>query len=143
MEEDWASKAGLIPLILMRWEESMFNVMLEFLNTFLIKGAYIYFRHKDKVYIINKQLIVNVFGVCAEGHVEKLKGQVNNSLAVQTLQNCRFAPANSSTYQWNVKSVGLPYSVKYLANISVIYQREKVQYFNNKNVITLVRVEKG
>jgi hypothetical protein len=29
--------------------------MLEFLNTFLIKGTYIYFRHKDKVYIISKQ----------------------------------------------------------------------------------------
>jgi hypothetical protein len=41
------------------------NVMLEFLNTFLVKGAYIYFGHKDKVYVINKQLIVDVFGVCA------------------------------------------------------------------------------
>jgi len=24
-----------------------------------------------------------------------------------------------------------------------IYEKEKVQYFNNKNVITLMRVEKG
>jgi len=41
------------------------NVMLEFLNTFLIKGTYIYFGHKDKVYVINKQLIIDVFGtVC-------------------------------------------------------------------------------
>ncbi len=40
------------------------NVMLEFLNTFFIKGANIYFGHKDKVYVINKQLIVDVFGVC-------------------------------------------------------------------------------
>jgi hypothetical protein len=30
------------------------EVMLEFLNTFLIKGLDIYFGHKDKVYIINK-----------------------------------------------------------------------------------------
>jgi hypothetical protein len=49
------------------------NVMLEFLNTFLIKGAYIYFGHKDKVYVIIKQLIINVFGVCVEGYVEELK----------------------------------------------------------------------
>jgi len=41
----------------------MFNVMLKFLNTFLIKGTNIYFGHKDKVYVINKQLIVDVFGV--------------------------------------------------------------------------------
>ncbi len=50
------------------------NVMLEFFNTFFIKGVDIYFGHKDKVYVINRQLIVDVFGVCAEGYVEELKG---------------------------------------------------------------------
>jgi len=59
------------------------NVMLEFINTFLIKGADIYCGHKDKVYLISKQLIVDVFGVCAKGYVEELKGQVSKSLAVQ------------------------------------------------------------
>jgi hypothetical protein len=29
-----------------------------------IKGVIIYFGHKDKVYVISKQLIINVFGVC-------------------------------------------------------------------------------
>jgi len=58
------------------------NVMLEFVNTFLIKGIYIYFGHKDKVYVINKQLIIDVFGVCAKGYVEDLKGQVSKSLTV-------------------------------------------------------------
>ncbi len=48
--------------------------MLEFRNTFLIKGVDIYFGHKDKVYVINKQLIVDVFGMCGEGYVEKPKG---------------------------------------------------------------------
>ncbi len=52
----------------------MLNVMLEFMNTLLIKGENIYFGHKDKVYVINKQLIVDVFGVCVEGYVKKLKG---------------------------------------------------------------------
>jgi hypothetical protein len=57
----------------MSWETLMPNVMLEFVNTFLIKGIYIYFGHKDKVYVINKQLIVDVFGVCTKGYVEDLK----------------------------------------------------------------------
>jgi hypothetical protein len=52
----------------------MLDVMLEFFNTFLIKSAYIYFGHKDKVYVINKQLIVDVFWMCAEGYVEEPKG---------------------------------------------------------------------
>jgi hypothetical protein len=37
----------------------------------------------------------------------------------------------------------LPYFVKYLAIISIIYQKEKVQYFSNKNAITLMMAEKG
>jgi hypothetical protein len=53
------------------------DIMLEFLNTFLIKGANTYFGHKDKVYVIGKQLVVDVFGVCAKGYVEEPKGQVS------------------------------------------------------------------
>jgi hypothetical protein len=52
----------------------MFDVMLEFLNTVFIKGVDIYFGHKDKVYVINKQLIVDVFGMCADGYIEESKG---------------------------------------------------------------------
>ncbi len=73
-EEKWAYKPGLIPLFLMGWETLMLDVMLEFLNTFLIKGVNIYFGHKDKVYVINKQLIVDVFGVCAKRYVEEPEG---------------------------------------------------------------------
>ncbi len=50
------------------------DVMLEFSNTFLIKGVDIYFGHKDKVYVINKNLIINVFGIYVERYVEELKG---------------------------------------------------------------------
>jgi hypothetical protein len=57
----------------MEWQASMFNVMLEFLNTFVIKGANIYFGHKDKVYVINKQLIVDVFGMCTKQYVKEPK----------------------------------------------------------------------
>ncbi len=75
VKEDQASKARLVPLFLMGWGALMFDVMLEFLNTFFIKGAYIYFGHQDKVYVINKQLIVDVFGMFVEGYVEEPKGQ--------------------------------------------------------------------
>jgi hypothetical protein len=51
-EEDWASKANVVPLYLMDWQAPMPNVMLEFFHTFFIKGGYIYFGHKDKVYLI-------------------------------------------------------------------------------------------
>jgi hypothetical protein len=121
VKEDGASKAWLVPFFFMGWEAPMPKIMLEFLNTFFIKGVDIYFGHKDKVYVINKQLIVGVFGVCAEGYVKESKGQVGESLTVQALQSCRLAPTNLSTNQWNVKNLGLPYFIRYLAIISFIY----------------------
>ncbi len=81
-EEDQASKVGFVNLFLMDWQALMLDVMLAFLNTFMIKGIDIYFGHKDKVYVINKQQIVDVFGVCVEVYVEEPKGQVNKSLVV-------------------------------------------------------------
>jgi hypothetical protein len=54
--------------------------MLEFLNTFVIKGINIFFGYHDKVYVINEQLIVDVFGVCVEGYVEDLKRQINETI---------------------------------------------------------------
>ncbi len=81
-EEDWASKVGLVTSCLMDWQTPMLDVMLGFLNTFVIKDVDIYFGHKDKVYVISKQLIVDVFGVCVKEYVKELKGQVSKSLAV-------------------------------------------------------------
>jgi hypothetical protein len=49
---------------------------------------------------------------------------------------------NSTKDQWNAKSWSLPCSMKYRAIIFVIYQKENVIYFNNKNVITLIRTKK-
>jgi hypothetical protein len=81
-EEEWASKVGLATLFLMNWEAPMPDIMLEFLNTFNIKGIDIYFGYQDKVYVISKQLTINVFGVCAKGCIQDPKGQVSNSLAL-------------------------------------------------------------
>ncbi len=130
-------------MLICTWHAPMFDVMLKFLNTFSIKSINMYFGHKDMVYVIIKQLIIDVFGMCENGMQKNLKGQINKSLAIQVLQSCRLALANSYAYQWNTKSLGLPYSVRYPAITSVIYQREKVQYSNNTNVITLMRAKKG
>jgi hypothetical protein len=81
-EEEWVYKVGLVILFLMNWEASMLNIMLEFLNTFVIKGIDIYFGYQDKVYVINKQLIIDVFGVCAKRYVEDPKRQVNKAITL-------------------------------------------------------------
>jgi len=67
-DEDWDSKVTFVPLFLMGWEAPMPNVMLEFLNTFFIKGVDIYFRHK--VYVITYCRFLE----CVEGCVKESKG---------------------------------------------------------------------
>jgi hypothetical protein len=42
-EEEWANKAGLVTMFLINWEVPIPNIMLEFLDIFVIKGIYIYF----------------------------------------------------------------------------------------------------
>ncbi len=64
------TKARFIPLFLMDLHALMLDVMLEFFNMFLIKGADIYFEQKDKVCVINKQLIVDVFRMRVDGYLE-------------------------------------------------------------------------
>ncbi len=54
-EEDWAFKAWLVILFMMNWEALMLDIMLKFLNTFVIKGTYIQFGYQDKVYIAYDQ----------------------------------------------------------------------------------------
>jgi hypothetical protein len=105
----------------MSWEALVLDVLLEFLNTFVIKGTYIYFGHKDNVYVIGKQLTIDIFGICSKGYVKDSKGQVSKSLVVQTLQSCKITPTNFAVNQWNAKSLGLQYFVKYLIIIYVIY----------------------
>jgi len=85
-------------------------------------------------------MIIDVFGVYAKRYVEGPKGQVSKIIKLHALQSCRIAPTNSTWDQWNAKSLGLPYFVKYHVIIFVIYHRDKVTYFNNKNAITLMQI---
>jgi hypothetical protein len=127
----------------MKWEALIPYIMLEFFDVFVFKSTNIYFGYKDKIYAISKQLIVDVFGVCAEGYVRDPKRQVNKTITLHALQSCRIETMNSTRDLWNVKSLGLPYLVRYLAIIFMIYQKYKVVYFSNKNVIRLMKVKKG
>ncbi len=67
---------------------------------------------------------------CAERKVYNEKIQftqtVTKSLVVQALQRCRLPFANSFVDQWNAKSLGLPYSIRYFTIIFIIYQKKKV-----------------
>jgi len=37
----------------------------------------------------------------------------------------------------------MPYDIKFLVFIQMIYQKDKVCYFNNKNVISMMKINRG
>jgi hypothetical protein len=76
----------------MKWEAPIPNIMLEFLSNFVIKSTSIYFDYKDKMYVISKQLLIDVFRVYAKGYVENPKGQINKTIALQALQVIELNP---------------------------------------------------
>jgi hypothetical protein len=74
-EETWASKACLITLLDIEWKELDHEALVELLNTFVIKGSEIYFGRRNIMYVINKQIIANAFGVHQSGYVcQRSKG---------------------------------------------------------------------
>ncbi len=72
-EETWANKVGLVMFLAIEWKEQDHDALVEFLNTFVIKGSEIYFGKRNMVYVISKQLIGDAFGVCQSGYVEDPK----------------------------------------------------------------------
>jgi hypothetical protein len=141
-EEEWASEVGFVILFLMNWEALMLNVMLEFLNTFVIKGTNIYFGYQHKVYVISKQLIVNVFGVYVKGYIKDPNGQVNKSIHCKHYIIVEVHPQimqkiNGMQRVW-VCHILLNTMQSYLCFI----KKKKMTYFNNKNAITLMIVKK-
>jgi hypothetical protein len=49
-DKAWASKASLITLLDIKWKELNHDALVEFLNTFVIKGFEIYFGKKSIMY---------------------------------------------------------------------------------------------
>jgi hypothetical protein len=73
-EKAWANKARLVTLLNIEWMEPNHDNLVEFMNTFVIKGNDIYFGRRGVMYVISKQIIVDGFGICESGNVEDLKG---------------------------------------------------------------------
>lgn len=40
--------------------------------------------------------------------------------------------------QWNVSKMKKPYPISFFAFIKIVYQKNKVYYFSNRNVISII-----
>ncbi len=84
-EEAQASNVGLVTLLAIKWKELDHDALVEFLNTFVIKGSEIYFGRRKIMYVISEQLIANVFSVYQSGYVEDPEGYMTKTLAKKLL----------------------------------------------------------
>ncbi len=66
-KEAWVNKVGLVTLLDIKWKDPNHGAIVEFLNTFVIKGFEIYFGKRSIMYVINKQIMVDALGICQTG----------------------------------------------------------------------------
>jgi len=120
-EDVWASKVGLVTLLAIEWKEPHHDTLVEFLNTFVIKGSEIYCGRINIVYVINKQLIADALGVYQSGYIEDPKGSVTKTLAKELLFKHDIKLPYTNVDWWNVKKCRMPINIRYLIVIFVIY----------------------
>jgi hypothetical protein len=86
--------------------------------------------------------MTNAFGVCQSGYIENSKGQMNK-MVVELLFTHDIKPPYTNVDQWNFKKRKMSYNIKYPIVIFAGYQKEKVNYMNNRNALTFMKVEEG
>jgi hypothetical protein len=68
---------------------------------------------------------------------------VTKLLAKELLFSHDIKPPYTNANQWNVKKCKMPINITYPTIIYVVYQRAKVNYMNNRNALTFMKVEEG
>jgi hypothetical protein len=68
---------------------------------------------------------------------------VTKTLVEELLFNHYIKPPYINANKWNIKKCKIPINIRYLIDIFVVYQREKVNYMSNRNALTFMRVEES
>jgi hypothetical protein len=63
-EKAWPNKVRLVTLLAIDYNELDHEALVEFLNTFVIKGFEIYFGRRNVAYVNHNQLMIDNYGVC-------------------------------------------------------------------------------
>ncbi len=88
---------------------------MEFLNTYQIKEKTIYVRLGEKIVVVVKHLITNVFKISYIGYKEHK--QVDKYIAKAMFQRIILPGAYVNVEQWNVNMMKEPYNICFLAII--------------------------
>ncbi len=68
---------------------------------------------------------------------------MNKLVVEELLFSHDIKPPYTNVDEWNVKKCKMSFNIRYPIVIFVVYQREKVNYLNNRNPFTFVKVKEG
>ncbi len=117
-------------------------MLVECLNTQQEKKETIYVRIGEKVIVIDKDVIIDVFKISNIGwrgqkHVDEKQTNLE-----AMLQGIALPWVYINTCQWNVSKMKPPYDVHIRVLIQIVYQRNKTCIFSNMNGISMMMANK-
>jgi hypothetical protein len=133
-ERAWANKVGLVGMFEIEWKTPRHNILVEFLNNQMldIKHNIINVMLRDEQRIIDKHVLEKVFKICHTREIEIDQTKMfNASVALADITN-RILDTYNTNEGWVVKKMRSKYVNRTVAILPIIYQKNKVQYFNNK-----------
>ncbi len=140
-EKKWASIIGLVGLLELQWKTPHYDWLVEFLNTYQIKWKVIYARMWKKTIVIDQHLIADVIKNFNKGW--KKQKQADKQTAKAMLQCITLLGWYVNIEQWSVNKMKKPCDNRLLAFIQIIYQKDKVYFFSNRNAISIMTIVKG
>ncbi len=144
-EKIWANRASLVGLFEVEWKTSCHNILVEFLNKYKLD-----FEHnRIKVMMVEQQRIINihlskeVFKICHTGETKVDRAEMSNArITLANIAN-RVLNTYNTNEGWVVKKMRSKYVKIIVVILSIIYQKDKVQYFNNKSTMMISKANHG
>ncbi len=144
-ERAWANKAGLVGLFEVEWITPRHNILVEFLNNWKLD-----FEHKkinvmlgEEQRIIDKHLLVEVLKFCHIGEIKANQAKMFDARVALANIVDRVPDTCNIDERWVVKKMRSKYANRIVAILPIVYQKDNVQYFNNKFAMMIYRTSHG
>jgi hypothetical protein len=142
IKKRWAFMIGLVGLFKIEWRTPCHNLLAEFFNTWRVENKdTIYVWIGEKVVIVDKYVIIVVFKISNISWKEKK--QVEKQTIEAMFQHITLPRVYINVKQWSVSIMKSPYDLHFPTFIQIVYKRDRVYYFNNINVISMMIEDQG
>jgi hypothetical protein len=145
-EKAYANRVRLVDLFEIEYKTPHHNILVEFMNNWKLDHEHnrIKVMLGEEQRIIDKHVLAKVFKIF---HIEEIEvvDQVEMYDARVTLVEIanRVLDTYNTNEGWVVKEMRSEYDNKIVAILPIMYQKDKVQYFSNKSIMMISRIDHG